>query len=51
MNNQTVTCQHKNGCMIPMQDLEGNYVEPKYMICSDCRLVTKGETHDGSTSQ
>lgn len=36
-----IPCYHKNGVMIPQQDLDGNYVKPEYMICSDCRAVRK----------
>lgn len=34
-----IPCNHQNGVMIPQQDVDGNYVKPKFMICSNCRLV------------
>ena len=34
-------CEHKTGVMIPEQDLDGNYIKPNYMLCTDCRLVLK----------
>lgn len=37
-------CQHKNGVMIPQQDLDGNYIKPEFMICDDCRLITPPPT-------
>ena len=40
---ERISCQHKNGVMIPQRDLEGNYVKPTHMICNECRLVLEKE--------
>ncbi len=36
-----IPCQHNNGVMIPQTDIDGNYIKPEFMICSDCRFVGK----------
>jgi len=36
-----IPCNHQNGVMIPQTDNDGNYVKPEFMICNNCRLVTK----------
>ncbi len=44
-NNQSVTCKHESGVMIPEQDIDGNYIKPRFMLCTDCRLVFKWITN------
>jgi len=44
MNQNSLTaipCIHSSGVMIPQVDDDGNYVKPEFMICNNCRLVTK----------
>lgn len=44
-------CEHKHGVMIPQTDLDGNYVKPEFMICTNCRLVLKPITLETKSEQ
>ena len=33
-------CQHISGTMIPLQDKDGKYIKPQFMICNECNAIT-----------
>ena len=32
-------CEHKSGVMIPQRNIIGEWVEPEYWMCDNCRLI------------